>query len=75
MGWGFCSFKYNLSRSALTLALNTAMATSHLLRVLIYDGGDMHDGTDGTESGDVLLGQKLMVTMVGNASETGLLQS
>ena len=34
----------------------------------------MH-GTDGVDSGDVLLGQKLMVTMVCNASETGLLQS
>ena len=34
----------------------------------------MH-GTDGVESGDVLLWQKLMVTMVCRSSETGLLQS
>ena len=42
--------------------------------LLSNDDGDMH-GTDGVESGDVLLWQKLMVTMVCNASETGLLQS
>ena len=41
----------------------------------IYDDGDMH-GTDVcVESGDVLLWQKLMVTMVCRSSETGLLQS
>ena len=44
-------------------------------RAQIQDDGDMH-GTDVcVDSGDVLLWQKLMVTLVCRSSETGLLQS